>query len=170
MTSSINEIFDIDESRLGRNTLVYFRKTKQEKGIGVKTNWIMHEFTVDERLLPLSDGASLDKKANDIVLCRIYENSENKKQRKNEMKEDECIAQGQFYSDSTLDHSNSGNKKAIISLPVHESVCNSNLEASTSEFNWSGESMPIFTEEEVDFLSSCFLNNSYIMPLHSNIN
>lgn len=68
MTSGINEIFDIDDTPLGRkNPLVYFQKTKQERGFGVKTNWIMHEFILHDRLLPPSDGASANKE-----VCHLY--------------------------------------------------------------------------------------------------
>ncbi|CAA3002267.1 Hypothetical predicted protein [Olea europaea subsp. europaea] len=127
----------------------------------------MNEFTLHDRLLSPSDGASANKEANDIVLCRIYENGENKRQRKNEKRENEGNAQGEFYSDSTLEPSNLGNEKAIISLPAHESVSNSNSVASISNFNWSfEESIPILSEEEVEFLLSCLNATTY----DSNIN
>ncbi|KAL2536274.1 NAC domain containing protein 74 [Forsythia ovata] len=62
MTSSIHEVFDdINGSLLGRkNTVVYFEKaTQKQKGLGIKTNWIMHEYVLDESLVPPKNDKGL---------------------------------------------------------------------------------------------------------------
>lgn len=49
MTSKITPFRDVDNSDLGRrNTLVYHEKGPLDKD--VKTNWIMHEYVLDESL------------------------------------------------------------------------------------------------------------------------
>ncbi|CAI9786862.1 unnamed protein product [Fraxinus pennsylvanica] len=102
MTSSIHEIFDdIDGSLLGRkNTLVYFQKAVNQKGFGVKTNWIMHEYVLDERLVPSNEN----EKEYDVVICRIRQREEKKGKTKTERDESEVSGNRSYRQSVPIDH------------------------------------------------------------------
>lgn len=56
------------QARLQKNTLVYYLKTKLEKGKGRKTNWIMHEYVLNETPPPNSEAFARGNK----VRIRVY--------------------------------------------------------------------------------------------------
>ncbi|KAL1814088.1 hypothetical protein ACET3Z_024153 [Daucus carota] len=73
-----------------KNTLVYYIRSRDERGKGQKTNWIMHEYVL----------ASRSSSSRRFVLCRIYNRKEHEEKEVFDMSSD-----GHQASDNELDWS-----------------------------------------------------------------
>ncbi|KAA8523229.1 hypothetical protein F0562_009651 [Nyssa sinensis] len=85
-----------DGTPLGKeNTLVFYRKNITEAGRLElrKTNWIMHEYVLDQYMCPSKDSATTSNKLNDVVLCRIYLHEPAEKRKEMEMEKEWQLSQ-----------------------------------------------------------------------------
>ncbi|XP_059302003.1 NAC domain-containing protein 2-like [Lycium ferocissimum] len=96
--------------KLGKkNTLVYYVKTPDGQS-DHKTNWIMHEFELDESLFTSTSRRPQGKRFNDFVVCRIYE----RKTGKEENDEPKDMTNSLIGPKQVMSHNNG---KAVLPSP-----------------------------------------------------
>ncbi|CAK9186856.1 unnamed protein product [Ilex paraguariensis] len=111
MTSKLNPQTESDGSPLGKkNTLVYTLNAKGVYGNGFKTDWIMHEYVLDEIRYPM----------NDVVLCRIYEKKS--KQVGKEREQSPSESQGRLCTESSVVAHHQTNLIERKQSPIHHIV------------------------------------------------